>query len=45
VGDDDEKLFQILKERITKDMENRRKEAERLHRLQNSDILDVEAQK
>ena len=26
-------------------MENRRKEAERLHRLQNSDILDVEAQK
>ena len=45
VGDDDIKLNEIIGARVRANMEKERKEKEKMHRLQNADMFDVEAQK
>ena len=42
-GDDDEKLFQIIKSRLQEKIERERKEKEKMHRLENADMFDVDA--
>lgn len=44
-AEDDEKLFQIIKGRLQDKIERDRKEKERIHRLENADLFDVEAQR
>lgn len=44
-ADDDVKLGQIISKRLKENIQRKKQEMERLHRLQNSDIFDIEAQK